>query len=232
MYFCQVMTEIIVLEQNDVNFPKKLLSIHNPPIRLYVKGDVTILKDKGVAIIGTRNPTEYGKKAAYRLSEIFTNNGFNIISGLALGCDTHAHEGCLNANGKTIAILAHGLDVIYPKENKKLSEKILENGGCLISEYPINTKIEKYNFINRNRLQSGLSCGIIVIETDITGGTMHTVNHAIKQNKLIGVLGGHSEKYINENSIKGNYKLLENKEYYKLSSPREIDNFILKLNQC
>ena len=226
------MSNITVLEQNNINFPNKLISIPSSPTKLYCRGDISILNNKSVAIIGTRNPTEFGRKAALRLAEIFVNNGFTIVSGLALGCDTYAHEGCLNANGKTIAVLAHGLNTIYPKENKKLSEKILENGGCLISEYPINTKIEKYNFIHRNRLQSGLSYGVIVIETDIIGGTMHTVNHAINQNKLIGVLGGHSEKYINENSVKGNHKLLENKEHHKLSSQREIDNFILKLNQC
>ncbi len=218
---------INVLGYNDPSFPEELKEIPEKSILLHVKGDLEALKKKfAVAIVGTRTPTKYGEKASRRLAEIFAKKGYTIISGLAKGCDTSAHEGCLDAKGTTVAILASGVDYIYPRENKNLAMEILENNGCLVSEYAIGEKPQRSYFPARDRLQSGLSKGLIVIETDYQGGTMHTVNYAIKQRKKLACLTGHPPEYINSSSIRGSYSLIKEDIALSIGSPEEIQNFI------
>lgn len=126
-------------------YPKELRNIYNAPLKLYVLGNIEILNKKGVAIVGSRKETEYGKKVAIKISRELSENGINIISGLALGIDTYAHMGSILANskGKTIAVLGSGIDVIYPKQNVELARKIIQSGGCIVSEYPIRNKTRK-----------------------------------------------------------------------------------------
>ena len=123
-------------------YPNELRNIYDAPSKLYVLGNIEILNKKGIAIVGSRNATEYGKKVAIRISKELSQNGINIISGLALGIDTYAHMGSILANskGKTIAVLGSGIDVIYPKQNVELARKIIQSGGCIVSEYPIRKK--------------------------------------------------------------------------------------------
>ncbi len=147
-----------------------------------------------IAIIGTTKPTEYGKKTAYRIAERVAEAGLNVISGLARGIDTEAHKGCINAGGRTLAFLPSPIDNIYPPENRELANKIIENNGCILSEYPSGTKMSKYHFIARDRLQAGFSKKIIVIETPEKDGTMHTVNFANELHRDIGVIIPHNEK--------------------------------------
>lgn len=167
-------------------YPVQLAKIENPPAIIYAKG-AGIVKDdnKSIAVVGTRKPTKFGGSAAHLLSDKLTKEGFTIVSGLAIGIDTFAHTACLNAGGKTIAVLAHGLDSVYPEENIKLANRILNSGGTLVSEYPVGTKPDKFRFVARNRIIASLAQGVLVCESKEKSGTMHTVNEALIQNKKI-----------------------------------------------
>lgn len=170
----------------DEEFPFPLTKIAQPCHLLFVKGNETILKKKSVAIIGTREISKLGEKVGHHLAKNVVDHGWVVTSGLAIGCDTSGHEGCIEAGGQTIAILAGGLDSIYPKQNTYLAQRILETGGCLISEYPIRVKSNPYRLVARDRLQSGLSAGVIVVETGEQSGTMHAVNHALAERMPLG----------------------------------------------
>ena len=187
---------------------------------IFYKGNLECLYEKNsISIIGTRNPTEQGKQVAEDLAKSYAKEGFVIVSGLASGCDTFAHIGCLKSKGKTIATLPCGLDKCYPNENKDLADEIIKTGGCLISEYKINTNPSKNKFIQRDRLQAALSLGIVVVECAVECGTMHTVNFAKKYNKQIAV-STHKEIKNDIETVKGNLYLLENKDVIDLKNKK------------
>lgn len=214
----------------DSAFPRLYKGIPDRPLLLFTKGELSSLNaDLSVAIIGTREPTDFGERAGRRLASLFAENGFVVVSGLAKGCDTVAHRGCLAAHGKTVAILAGGIDDIYPKENRPLAEEILDTGGCLLSEYKPGTKAHRSFFIERDRLQSGLSQAVVVIETDVKGGTMHTVGFAADQNRPVACLAGHPESYLSHPKVQGTKKLISDGTATRLGSPEEIEAFIAKL---
>lgn len=162
----------------------------NPPLLLWYRGDFSITKQPGIAVIGTRKPTEEGIVGGKYLAGEFAKRGFNIVSGLAVGCDSCGHEGALKVGGKTTAILANGLDSksIYPPENRDLAESIVKNGGLLISEYSINTTVNRYSLVARDRLQSGLAQATLVIQTGKIGGTMHAAKATLASNKPLYVM--------------------------------------------
>jgi len=188
--------EIIPLGSD--KYPKRLLNIEDLPVILFAKGNTKILNiDKNIAIIGTREPTDFGQKCGEAISKQFVESNFVVTSGLAKGCDEAAHRGCVNALGKTIAILGHGLHMIYPAANKDLAEQIIETGGCLLSEYEFGVNPRPNFFIERDRLQSGMALGLFVIETGIKGGTMHAVNSCIAEKKPLACLN-HPEKYLSQ----------------------------------
>lgn len=215
----------------DKEFPLRLKIINQNPVLIYYKGHLSCLnKNKSIALIGTRVPTSHGQKVSYKLGKILSQKGFVVISGLALGCDTFAHRGCLDAKGNTIAVMPCGLNIVYPYQNKELYKKIIDNGGCIISEYAPNQNVSKNQFVERDRLQSALSCGVIVVESTINSGTMHTVNFAINQNKIIGCYKP-SEKYNKEKSVEGNLYLLKNKSIHPISNLELLNKFILKLEE-
>lgn len=183
--------KVIKIDINSKFYPERLKNIDNPPKQLYCLGNIELLNYKNnIAIIGSRNYSDYGKKATKDFSEGLSKNEICIISGLAKGIDAFAHGGCLNVGGKTIAVLGSGIDVIYPKENEKLFYKIIENNGLIISEYPLGTKPEKQHFPARNRIISGLSDGILVIEARKNSGTNITVDFALEQGKDVFVIPG------------------------------------------
>ena len=155
----------------DIKYPKRLKEIKNPPKQLYIEGDEKLLNNKSIAIVGSRNCTNYGIKYAEEFAKELSKNNITIVSGLAIGIDTVAHEFSKDYKGRTIAVLGSGLDIIYPKENKELYKKILENGGCIISEYEKGTKVDSKNFPKRNRIVSGISLGILVIEAAYKSGS-------------------------------------------------------------
>lgn len=173
--------EIISIEETE--YPQLLKQIPNPPINIYLKGNVKILNEANIAIIGCREATEYGKNIAKKISNQLAQSGMNIVSGLARGIDSEAHKGTIKAKGKTIAVVANGLDTIYPKENIKLAEEILKNNGAIISEYPLGVKAQKEYFPMRNRIISGICNGILVVEAKPKSGTLITVDFALEQGR-------------------------------------------------
>lgn len=178
--------DIHVLTPLDLQFPTLLKEISDPPVILYAKGNLTILEKCCVAVVGRRRPTKYGLDMAKHIGGFLAHEGIVVVSGLAVGCDQAGHEGCLENNGETVAVLAHGLDKVYPAQNLYLAREIVDKGGCLISEYPPGTKPLAGFFVERDRLQSGLSSGIIVIEAEAEDGTMHTARFAVEQRRLLG----------------------------------------------
>jgi DNA processing protein len=215
----------------DTRMPKYFWEIgKDSPHVIFCKGDASCLKsNKNVAIVGTRDPSDWATKEAARISKYFSSNNFTIVSGLALGCDTIAHTSCLESSGKTIAVLAHGLDKIHPKKNTALSEKILESGGCLISEYKLGATAERGNFIQRNRLQAALSLGTIVIETNIDGGTMHTAKCCIDFERALACLN--NDKISKEDFVfSGTHKLIQEHLAFKIAKESDYEIFLEKLN--
>lgn len=167
-------------------YPKELALIADPPVIIYYKGaEFSEISTKAIACVGTRKPTCLSYNAVNYLVPQWVNEGCSIISGLACGVDKISHQACISANGKTIAVLAHGLDIIYPKENFSLAERIIESGGIIMSEYPVGTQTDRFRFVDRNRLIVGMSKVVIVYECDAKGGTMHSVEYARKQQKPI-----------------------------------------------
>jgi len=174
---------IEIISYSSASYPFLYKGISDPPIFLYAKGNFGLLNEKkSIAIIGTRECSDKGRDIAFKTAEYFTQNGFNIVSGLALGIDTEGHRGALSSKGKTTAILTE-VDKVYPKENLKLAENIVANDGLLLAENPPGTYPHKGLFVSRDRLQSALSLGVFPIETDIKGGTMHTVRFSEEQKR-------------------------------------------------
>ncbi len=194
---------IQIISRESPHYPKYLLRIPDSPPLLHVKGNIDALNKDCIAIVGTRNPTKYGITAAKNLGAIFAKEGYVVVSGLAEGIDTAVHQGALDVNGITVAVLAHGLDTIYPSKNKELADAILKKNGALVSEYSCGTKINRSYFIARDRIQSGLSLSVFVVETGIKGGTMYTVEFCKKQNRVLIVL---------QHPAEGNAQLISNKQ--------------------
>ena len=180
--------EIITI--NDSGYPEQLKTIYDAPKKLYVRGNKEILSNIGIAIVGCRDNTRYGELIAKNLGYNLAKQGINVISGLAKGIDSFAHIGAIYAKGKTIAVLGNGIDTIYPIENDTIAKKIIEYGGCIISEYPPNTKIEKRNFPARNRIISGLSRGVIIVEAKEKSGALITADFALEQGRDVFAVPG------------------------------------------
>lgn len=169
----------------DKEYPQLLKEIYDPPLILWIKGDVNALAKPGIGVIGTRNASTSGKKIANKLSSELASQGLCIFSGLAYGIDTIAHKAALESEGITVAVLGSGIDVLYPPENKDVANKIVKSGGAVISEFPLGTIPDKGNFPERNRVVSGLSLGVLVVESGIKGGSMITAEMALDQNREV-----------------------------------------------
>jgi len=180
--------EIVTLD--DSLYPQQLKQIYDPPLVLYVRGQVEVISQPGIALVGTRHPTPYGSGMAERLACDLAAHGLVIISGMARGVDTAGHRGAIAAKGKTVAVFGTGIDVIYPKENSRLSEQILALGGTLISEFPIGTSAFPQNFPIRNRIISGMSVGVLVVEAAEYSGTRITARCALEQNRDVFAVPG------------------------------------------
>lgn len=168
----------------DEKYPEKLRNIYDPPVVLYIKGNERNLKNPSIAIIGSRNCSNYGKQMAKQFAYNLSKHNINIISGLAKGIDTYAHLGTIAADRATIAVIGCGIDIIYPAENREIFKRILSK-GTIISEYVIGTKPEKTNFPARNRIISAISDGVLVVEAGKSSGTNITVDFALEQGKNV-----------------------------------------------
>ena len=174
----------------DESYPERLKEIYDPPAVIYVRGNASLLAEPGIAVVGTRHPTPYGIGMSERLACDLANRGLVILSGMARGVDTAAHRGALKARGKTIAVWGTGIDVVYPRENKKLAQGILDAEGAIISEFPIGTFAAPQNFPIRNRVISGLSIGVLVVEAAEYSGTRVTSRCAIEQGREVFAVPG------------------------------------------
>jgi DNA processing protein len=179
-----------IISLGDPDYPRRLKEIYDPPVVLFVRGNVEILNKPGIAVVGTRHPTPYGTGMAERLSTDLAAHGLVVISGMARGVDSAAHRGTLAAKGKTVAVFGTGIDVMYPKENTRLAEQILALGGALISEFPMGTFAAPQNFPIRNRIISGMSAGVLVIEAAEYSGTRITARCALEQNRDVYAVPG------------------------------------------
>jgi DNA processing protein len=179
-----------ILTQEDEAYPERLREIYDPPAVLWIRGNVDLLARPGIAVVGTRHPSPYGAGMAELLSRDLANRRLVIFSGMARGVDTAAHKGAIEAGGKTVAVWGTGIDVIYPKENKKLAESIVAKGGTIVSEYPLGTFPAPQNFPIRNRILSGMSVGVLVIEAAEYSGTRITARCAMEQNRDVYAVPG------------------------------------------
>lgn len=171
-----------LITQEDKLYPRLLRSLQDRPLLLYVRGEFTTEDEKCLAVVGTRKASKYGWDAANQLSNQLAQRGITIVSGMAHGIDAAAHRGALNAGGRTIAVVATGIDRVYPRENSDLAEEIVSN-GVIISEMPLGTAPLARNFPQRNRIISGLSLGVLVAEAPVRSGALNTVSHAIDQGR-------------------------------------------------
>lgn len=197
--------KIEIVSIQDERYPKKLKQIYDPPVTLYVKGSTGILNEFSIAMVGSRKYSLYGKKIATEIANELSKRKVIVVSGLARGIDTFSHMGCIKEKEKTIAVLGNGLDRIYPSENQKLAEEILYYGGSIVSEYLIGEKPEKMHFPARNRIISGISDGILVVEAGLKSGSMITVDYGLEQGKTIFAIPGN----IDSNEAIGTNQLIK-----------------------
>lgn len=165
------------------SFPKLLKEIPDPPVLLFCKGDVDLLNTRLAGVIGSREMSNRGRRAVRKIVPKLTEEGFGVVSGLAIGTDSFVHETCLFVGGRTVAVLPSPLDMIYPRRNQGLAKKIIEAGGCLVSEYPRGVAVERKNFLERNRVVAGLCERVIVTEASKYSGSISTPNFALDQGR-------------------------------------------------
>lgn len=218
----------------DNDYPYSLQNLDSSPPFIFCKGNYSSLNEKNVAIIGTREPTTRGEEIGKRITEWLVKNGFNIVSGLAYGIDSIAHRNTLALQGKTIAVMAHGLDSTYPKANESLASEILDKQGALVSEYPVGTKTNPINLVKRDAIQAALSSAVFLIQTGITGGSMHASRAILQYGRPLVVVGQARTDINNkEEKIQGNVELL-NSDHEKIKSILKLNNFdaslLVKLN--
>ena len=210
----------------DERYPLRLRTIDDPPVVLFVKGNIDALHAvNSVAVVGTREPTKFGERAAYTAGKLAAESGIVVVSGLALGCDTQAHEGCVSGNGLGVAVLAHGLERVYPASNRFLADRLLDCGGCLVSEVAVGVKPTRWGFAYRDRIQSGLSDRVLVVETDVKGGTMHTVEFSRKQQRPLACID-HPVSLLSETQSRGNQRLIREGLAIGITDETQLRSFL------
>ncbi len=214
----------------DDEYPDALKTIHDPPLALYVLGRILPKDSKAIGIVGSRSTSHYGLTAADRLAYQLGQTGFTVVSGLARGTDTAAHSGALKGGGRTIAVLGGAIDCLYPPENAELAKRISKN-GAVVSEYPMGRKADRMTFPYRNRIISGMSMGVLVTESAIKGGSMHSAEAAMEQGRTVFALPGR----IDTPGARGPHMLIKNgaklveriddilEEYEFLIPPSELE---------
>ncbi len=221
---------IRIITPLDAEYPAALKTIHDPPLALYVRGSFLPGEEHMLGIVGSRKATHYGLNIADRLSYQLVQTGFAIVSGLARGIDTAAHQGALKGKGRTIAVLGAAIDQLYPPENAELADAISEH-GAVISEYPLGRKADRMTFPYRNRIISGLSMGVLVVEAGFKSGTLHTADAALEQGRSVFAIPGridHPSAKGTNFLIKNGAKLVDNvgdilEEFQLLIPPGEMD---------
>ena len=181
--------DFTIIAFDNPRYPALLKNIHDPPVVIYVRGNPAVLNCRGIGMVGSRAATHYGSNIAEDMAKSLTRQGFTIISGMALGIDTAAHKGALAAEGRTIAVLGCGLDIVYPPGNRRLYKDIAAT-GAVVSEYPLGTLPDNFRFPARNRIISGLSLGVVVVEAANRSGSLITAKHALGQGREVFAVPG------------------------------------------
>lgn len=197
-------SNVSVIPLNDPCYPEMLRNIQDPPILLFCKGNTQYLNHPGIALVGSRSATVYGKRVSSTLGRDLAGHNIPVISGMALGIDGEAHAGALKGNGPTVGVLGCGVDVVYPVQNKELFKAVEEN-GLLVSEYPLGTQPDAYRFPERNRIISGLSLGVVVVEATKKSGSLITARLALDQNREVFAVPGR----IDSAKSQGTHRLLQ-----------------------
>jgi DNA processing protein len=210
--------QIHLLTIQDGQYPALLKEISDPPVILYVAGDVSLLSGACLAVVGTRLMSAYGKQVIEYIIPGLTHAGLVIVSGLALGVDAYAHKVTLQNKGKTIAVLGSGLDVVYPVQNKKLGEEIIASGGAVLSEMPLGSPPTAYSFPVRNRIISGLSRGTLVIEAKESSGSLITAHSALDQNRDVFAVAGN----MFASNMEGTHNLIKSGEAKLVTKAEDI----------
>jgi len=218
MHMTQAMTGFIAVR--DDGYPNRLREIESAPIGLYKKGSYDF-KLPNIAIVGSRRTTLYGQSVAKKLASELARSGFCIVSGLARGIDTAAHEGALSVGGKTVAVLGNGMDIIYPPENLGLYRQIVET-GAILTEFPFTRRADRQSFAMRNRIVAGMSDAVVVVESDVSGGAMITARFAGEQGRLLFAVPGR----IDQSSSAGCHQLIRDGATLLTS----VDDILSELN--
>lgn len=215
---------VSIIALGDPAYPQRLAEIIDAPPIIYVKGDLAALTCTGVAVVGTREASKAGLKAAAVIGEYIVRRGLSVVSGLALGIDAAAHNGALKGRGITIAILAHGLDSLSPKTNRPIADQLLAAGGALVSEHPPGVPARPPEFVRRNRIQSGMSLCSVVVESSEQGGAMHQAAFTVKQKRpLIAMLSRDESSDLNET---GGRKLIKDFHALAVRSTSELGQYL------
>ena len=183
---CQKFNARIICTLDD-DYPELLRLTPDHPYFIYVRGEMHTAPKRSVAVIGTRQPTEHGKTIASRITQFLVEEGWSIVSGLAIGCDSIAHQSAIKAKGHTVAVLAHGLHTIAPKQNENLAREIIDSGGMLVTEYGFGIDPFAHQFVKRDRIQAGLASGVVMIQSDLIGGSLHASRASIEYGRLLAV---------------------------------------------
>lgn len=197
----------------DPDYPRLLLETSDDPFLLFVKGKLAADPEKSVAVIGTREPTTHGERIAGRIAGFFAGHGWSIVSGLAIGCDAIAHKAALELNAHTVAVLAHGLHTIAPTRHKALAQEILDAGGALVTEYRYGQGIQKQQYVKRDRIQAGLAQGVVMVQSDLVGGSLYASRASIEYGRWLAVPAATDRDQENgESKVQANLLLASDQE--------------------
>lgn len=219
-----------VVIRDDPDYPRLLRQIYDPPLVLYVKGTLNERDAFSIAVVGSRRTSLYGQEMARKLAFQLARLGVTVVSGLARGIDTQAHKGALQAKGRTVAVIGSGMDVMYPAENKLLAEEIVHNGGAIVTEFPFGVQPDRQTFPMRNRIISGWSVGVVVVEASLQSGALITAGFAAEQGRQVFAVPGRADSPLSKGTnklIKDGAKLTEDVEdilsefEYLLPKPKE-----------
>lgn len=223
-----------ITSYGEPDYPELLYGLDDYPPILFIAGNVKAMSKKAITVIGTRQPTEDGSVIAKRVTSWFCDRGWNIVSGLAIGIDQIAHETSLAHNSQTVAVLAHGLEKIYPKKNTELAEKILKEGGTWVSEYSYGTNVNPARLVQRDKIQAALGAGVMLVQSGLEGGSLHASRHILKYKRPLIVVGQSKNDWLlSSEKAQANFLLLGNNEekIAKLLKLRTLrDSVIIKLH--
>lgn len=219
-----------ILSPLDAEYPKLLAATKDDPFLLWVRGNLAPIPERSVAIIGTREPTPHGEIIAKRITQFFVEQKWSVVSGLALGCDAIAHRAATEAGGHTVAVLAHGLQTVAPTQHRRLAEEILEKGGALVSQYPIGREPIPQQFVQRDKTQAGMAQGVVMVQSDLQGGSLHASRAAIEYGRWLAVpFPTEADRASGALKIKANLVLVEGSLTERLELLRRKDGDLDKL---